>query len=159
VLSPPIPRICINGPRHRFVESTRRWEFEDAPLANYVNFQLTAAGHKRLAQSVSVIYFEMKTHRIHLLQFLPSSASISRPRALPPSALRAASRPGCFQEFKCIQFDFCECRYAFPVRYEAGGGIWPHTDVADNEITLTLQLEVTIRPLGCFFIRVETCCS
>ena len=28
----------------RFVESTRRWEFEHAPLANYVNFQLTAAG-------------------------------------------------------------------------------------------------------------------
>jgi hypothetical protein len=28
----------------RFVDSTRRWEFEDAPLANYVNFQLTAAG-------------------------------------------------------------------------------------------------------------------
>jgi hypothetical protein len=30
------------------------------------------------------------------------------------------------------------------VRYEEGGGIWPHTDVADNEITLTLQLEVLI---------------
>jgi hypothetical protein len=29
------------------------------------------------------------------------------------------------------------------VRYEEGGGIWPHTDIADNEITLTLQLQVT----------------
>ena len=28
------------------------------------------------------------------------------------------------------------------MRYEEGGGIWPHIDVADNEITLTLQLEV-----------------
>jgi hypothetical protein len=38
------------------------------------------------------------------------------------------------------------------VRYEEGGGIWPHTDVADNEITLTLQLEVAaplLSPLSC----------
>ena len=52
-----------------------------------------------------------------------------------------------------LAFNFCAFNicaplfsYAFPVRYEEGGGIWPHTDVADNEITLTLQLQVKSPP-------------
>jgi hypothetical protein len=38
--------LCFHSvsPLYRFVDTTRRWEFEDAPLANYINFQLTAAG-------------------------------------------------------------------------------------------------------------------
>ena len=33
--------------------------------------------------------------------------------------------------------------YAFPVYYVSGGHIWPHLDVAENEISLTMQLELT----------------
>jgi hypothetical protein len=64
------------------------------------------------------------------------------------------------QDVAVALFDSCECSYAFPVRYEEGGGIWPHTDIADNEVTLTLQLEVMMRSLGQFsFVLRLTLCS
>lgn len=33
--------------------------------------------------------------------------------------------------------------YAFPVYYVDGGHIWPHKDVSDNELSLTMQLQIT----------------
>ena len=33
--------------------------------------------------------------------------------------------------------------YAFPVYYVSGGHIWPHLDVAENEISLTMPVSYT----------------
>lgn len=77
--------VCVQV---RFAEKTRRWEFEEAPLANLVNLMLTDLVSEITGQSV-----------------VPT--------------------------------------YAFPVYYVSGGHIWPHLDVAENEISLTMQLELT----------------
>ena len=65
--------------------------------------------------------------------------------------------------FNFCAFNICAISfsYAFPVRYEEGGGIWPHTDVADNEITLTLQLQVKSPPSSTVAatMRLTTCHS
>lgn len=71
----------------RFAEKTRRWEFEEAPLANLVNLMLTDL-----------------------------VAAVTGQNVVPT--------------------------YAFPVYYVSGGHIWPHLDVAENEISLTMQLQV-----------------
>jgi len=96
ILAPPIVAVLqqyyrtIIDTRYkvRFAEKTRRWEFEEAPLANLVNLMLTDLVSRITGQAV-----------------VPT--------------------------------------YAFPVYYVSGGHIWPHLDVAENEISLTMQLELT----------------
>lgn len=80
-------RIIETKYKVRFAENTRRWEFEEAPLANLINFQLCDAVARLTGEDV-----------------IPT--------------------------------------YAFPVFYESGGNIWPHLDVIDNEVSLTMQLKL-----------------
>ena len=83
-------RIIATKHKLRFAHKTRRWEFEEAPLANLVNLMLT-----------------------DLVSALTN-------QSLVPT-------------------------YAFPVYYVSGGHIWPHLDVAENEVSLTMQLDLTPR--------------
>eukprot|EP00960_Hanusia_phi_P016435 484135-Hanusia_phi.AAC.1 len=78
-------RVIETRHKIRFADKTRRWEFEEAPLANLVNLQLSDL-----------------VQRITGADIVPT--------------------------------------YAFPVYYVSGGHIWPHLDVPENEISLTMQV-------------------
>ena len=105
----------------RFAEKTRRWEFEEAPLANLVNVMLTdvvsAITGQQLVQKYKNNSRASGVLRVGWTHLKLLIDLITKLNQVPT--------------------------YAFPVYYVSGGHIWPHLDVAENEISLTMQLELT----------------